>query len=970
MFLPLQNISKASAAAVACFKVIDAPQLKHGGLADLDVRTLGDVSFENVTFSYPSRPQAAILQDLSFTIPHGKVTAFVGQSGCGKSTIVALLERWYDLSEVNAVPPKSEGQSGTEQGAEKDVAKYHTAELANVQCEQGDSVVFQNSGRIACGSHNIETFDRKWWRSHIGLVQQEPVLFNETIFENVCKGLVGSRREEASISSKLELVKEACREAFANEFIGRLPHGYDTVVGERGVKLSGGQRQRLAIARAIIKRPEILILDEATSSIDVHGEQLVTAALERVSKGRTTVVIAHRLSTIRKADHIVVLKQGTAAEEGTHTELLARRDGIYTGLVQAQRLQLDAADGDSALPLERDLLLDSHVAEPENIFKDDDTSSDSKAGLLRSICSIIYEQRHHRVFYTLTVAAAIGAGAAYPLQAYFFSHIVVVFQSTGAQLVSRANFWALMLFILALCVGLCYGIIGYTTSALSTHVNTGYRQQYFENTLHKPIAWFDEKDRSVGTLAGQLSADPQRLEELLGPNMAFPLIAIFSLIGCTAIGFAFGWKLTLVVFFAALPVILGAGFVRMRYEMSFEEMNAKVFAESSQFAAESIAAFRTVTALTLEETILQRYRQLLQRHIREAFLKGRVSVLVFSLSDSLDLCAMALAFWYGGQLLATREYDVLQFIVIYAAVVQGGQASGQFLAVGPNIARAIAAANRILASSDCLEMQNSDQLMSQQSESRDEGTEVDFLDVGFTYASRQTPVYRHLTLKIYRGEYVAFVGPSGCGKTTIVSLLQQFYTVSSGRILIDGTDIRNIPIAHYRSLCGLVSQEPMIFDGTVRENLILGLPVGSASEEAIIEACQQAEIHSFLASLPQGYDTPLAAGTHASLSGGQKQRLCIARALLRQPRLLLLDEATNSLDSVSEGLIQRAIERVAAEKKTTVVVVAHRVATVQNADRIVVMGEGGVVLEQGTHVELLRRKGPYHGMCEAQALDR
>jgi ATP-binding cassette subfamily B (MDR/TAP) protein 1 len=151
----------------------------------------------------------------------------------------------------------------------------------------------------------------KWWRSQIGLVQQEPFLFNDTIYKNVAYGLCGTDWQDIADSEKLEMVKSACREAYADEFISRLPTGYDTIVGESGIKLSGGQRQRLAIARSIVKQPSILILDEATSAIDVRTEHIVQAALDRmVAQNRTTIVIAHRLSTIKKADKIIVLRQG------------------------------------------------------------------------------------------------------------------------------------------------------------------------------------------------------------------------------------------------------------------------------------------------------------------------------------------------------------------------------------------------------------------------------------------------------------------------------------------------------------------------------------------------------------------------------------------------------------------------------------------------------------------------------------
>ena len=980
IFAPLQNISKASASAGTCFKIIDAPQLNHGGLKEPEVKQELDMRFDNVTFAYPSRPQAYVLTDLSFSVPAGKVTAFVGQSGCGKSTIVALLERWYDLSDVNEALPEAKEESERDAATKKKSKKDEKKDSAKTKQAQDEVVnlqntILQNSGQVYYGPHNIETLDRKWWRSQIGLVQQEPVLFNEPIYENVAKGLIGSLWEQEPYDSKVKLVKEACREAFADDFIMRLPDGYDTLVGESGIKLSGGQRQRLAIARAIIKRPSILILDEATSSLDVRGERVVAAALEQASKGRTTIVIAHRMSTIRNADHIVVLKNGSAVEEGTHTELVAKEDGVYANLLRAQHVELSAQgefieeQNDPKL-LPRDLAEESyHKSSSGQEQPHTDRTGPKIRGFIRSVGTLLYEQRTHRLFYLLILLAAMGAGVAYSLQAYLFSHLIVVFQKTGNQLISDTNFWALMLFLLAICVGICYGIIGWISNSLSVYVGTTCRRSYFDSVLYKPIAFFDEENHSVGTLSGQLSTDPQQLQEVLGTNMVFPLIAVFNLVSCTIISFVFGWKLTLVVLFAALPVILGAAFFRIRYELQFEAMNAKVFADSSQFASEAVGAFRTVSALTLENTILHRYQTLLRGHIRNAFMKGRLSVLVFALSDSLELCSMALGFWYGGQLLATREYNVLQFILIYTAVVLGGQACGQFLAFGPNVAYATAAANRILGFRADSEPKMPDTFVDPNHNDRGNGIKIEFRDVGFTYPTRESAVYRQLSFEISPGEYVAFVGPSGCGKTTIVSLLERFYAANSGQILIDGTELQKVPIPEYRSLCGLVSQEPTLFEGTVRENLVLGLPA-EPSQDEIDEACRMAEIYDFITSLPKSFDTDLAAGTHASLSGGQKQRMCIARAFLRKPRILLLDEATNNLDGVSAGLVQQAVEHIASTKSMTVVVVVHRLASVQRADRIIVLGEGGVVLEEGTHLELLQRKGAYWGMCKIQALDQ
>lgn len=1035
VMVPIQGISKAATASFTCFKIIDAPQLPPGGLTSPEAKATADIRFENVRFTYPSRPRTEILKGLDLSIPAEKITALVGPSGSGKSTIVGLLERWYQVSDINKsysfVPEQKDDnpmmKSKAERKAERKVKREAkrarergektAAELEQEVQDAEAGPVVQNSGSIFVGQHDIDILDRKWWRAQIGLVQQEPFLFNESIFENVSRGLRGSQWEDAPVEEKQQLVEEACEEAFAVEFIRRLPDGYQTMVGESGIKLSGGQRQRLAIARSIIKRPAILILDEATSSIDVRGERIVQAALDRVSKDRTTVTIAHRLSTIKKADHIVVLKGGAAVEEGTHDELLTNEDGVYSNLVRAQHLELGGQEDEQVEALDQtadieveDLALKTTRSTGSKLGDEEEALASEvdgyhNRGFFRSVGVFLYEQRRHTLIYLSILLGALGGGAVFSTQAYLFSHLIVVFQYVGHKLVSAGNFWSLMFFIMSVAAGIFYAVIGYSTNSLAVYVSTTYRQEYFESMLNKPIPWFDGEANSSGTLTTRLSNDPQQLQEILGPNMTLPLIAIFNVIGCTIISFVFGWKLTLVTFFAALPVILVAQFLRMRYELQFESFNAAVFAESSKFAADSIGAFRTVAALTLEDAITARYQGLLDNHISKAFRKARYAVLVFALSDSIELCCMALTFWYGGQLLGSHEYDVMQFFIIYIAIVQGGQAAGSFLGFSPNIAQATAAANRILAYRSEPEVRYSSPLNTQNLPSpnlpaphlpppnpppttRSGGMAIEFRSLAFTYPTRPTPVYTHLSLTLPPGSYTAFVGPSGCGKTTIISLLARFYAPSAGHLLINSHPLASLPLGPYRTACALVSQEPTLFSGSVRENLILGLPASTPSSDTDIEAaCKAAEIHDFIASLPQGYGTPLAAGTHASLSGGQKQRLCIARALLRKPRLLLLDEATSSLDSESERCVQRAIERVAGSGQVTVVVVAHRLATVQGAGRIVVLGEGGRgvggrgrgerggekgagIVEEGTHAELVARRGVYWGMCRAQALDR
>jgi len=491
-----------------------------------------------------------------------------------------------------------------------------------------------------------------------------------------------------------------------------------------------------------------------------------------------------------------------------------------------------------------------------------------------------------------------------------------------------------------------------------------YQQQYFDAMLFQKTSYFDQEDHSHGTLTSRLSDDPKRLEELMGANMCMVYIALFNITGSLTISLAFAWKLALVAICVVLPVSLFSSFWRFRYELQFDKMNNAVFAESSKFASESIGAFRTVTALTLEESISTRFEKLCQGHVVSAYKKARWVSILFGLADSSTMACQALLFWYGGRLLLNGEISLTAFFVCLMAVMNAGEAAGQGLSFGPNAAQVTEASNRIL---DARESMLQDKPTKEPALGDCEGgMKIELRNVGFKYPSREEPVFKGLNLTIEKGQFAALVGASGCGKTSIISLVERFYEVDSGQILLNDRDISELNIFGYRNHLSLVAQEATLFQGTLRDNILLGVDPDTVTDEQLHQACRDASIHDFIVSLPDGYNTNVGS-RGVSLSGGQKQRVSIARALIRNPDVLLLDEATSSLDSESEKLVQAAFER--AGKGRTMVCVAHRLSTVQNADVIFVLGEGKLI-EKGSHTELLHKKGMYYQMCQSQALDR
>lgn len=390
------------------FATVDAPKPLIAGLKDPEVSAHNELRLDSVNFAYPSRPHVKVLDDLSVRFEPGQITAIVGASGSGKSTIVGLLERWYDLTDENRVVLPESRMKDKEKKKDSE-SEDHSDTIEEKEAAAKSRIAL--SGSIFVGDKNLDSVDLKWWRSQIGLVQQEPFIFNDTISRNVEYGLVGSQWENESPEIKKGLVEEACREAFADEFITRLPSGYETQVGDAGIKLSGGQRQRLAIARSIIKRPKILILDEATSSIDVRGERLVQAALDKVSEGRTTITIAHRLSTIKKADKIVVLQKGRVIEEGTHQSLLSNPDGAYWALVNAQQLSMDETFPEEADKIQGFDALAQVMSASSGIAAATELKETFKRkSFFTSFGLLLYEQRVQWPWYVVLIAACMGAG--------------------------------------------------------------------------------------------------------------------------------------------------------------------------------------------------------------------------------------------------------------------------------------------------------------------------------------------------------------------------------------------------------------------------------------------------------------------------------------------------------------------------------------------------------------------------------
>uniref|UniRef100_A0A8H8CEK7 P-loop containing nucleoside triphosphate hydrolase protein n=1 Tax=Psilocybe cubensis TaxID=181762 RepID=A0A8H8CEK7_PSICU len=935
----LQAVNNGRGAAAKLFETIDRiPSIDSANPGGLKPeRVEGEITLEDVRFSYPSRPTIEVAKGLSITFRAGKTSALVGASGSGKSTIVSLVERFYDPT----------------------------------------------SGSVKLDGNDLKTLNVKWLRSQIGLVSQEPTLFGTTVKENVAHGLIGTKFEHASDEEKDVLIKEACIKANADGFISQLPLGYDTFVGERGLLLSGGQKQRVAIARAIVSDPRVLLLDEATSALDTQSEGVVQDALDKASAGRTTITIAHRLSTVKDADTIFVMGDGLVLESGNHEELL-QKGGAYMRLVEAQKLREGEEKADSEqdddksekamhkeIPLARKntnhSLASDILGQRKMVAKEDD--EDDGRGLMFIFRRMAILGQDQWFNYCLGAIAAIMTGMVNPAFGLVFAKGIDAFSLTdNAARRHEGDRTALWLFIIAIlsCMSITAQNLYFGSAAAS--LTARLRNLSFKAILRQDIAFFDKDENSTGSLVGQLSENPQKVEGLAGVTLGAFVQTFSTLITGSLLGLIFVWKIGLVGI-ACTPALVTVGYIRLRVVVLKDQVNKRAHEDSAQLACEAAGAIRTVASLTREDDCLRIYSESLEEPMRKSNRSAIWSSALYGFTQALSFFVIALVFWYGSRLVSTLEVSLFHFFVGLMSTTFSAIQSGNLFSFVPDVSSARSAGLDILKLLDTVPDIDAES---------DSGTHVDskaieghirFEDVHFRYPTRPgVRVLRGLSLDVKPGTYIALVGASGSGKSTTIQLMERFYDPLAGEVYLDGQKISELNVQDYRKHLALVSQEPTLYSGTIRFNILLGAikPQSEVTQEELENACRDANILDFIQSLPQGFDTEVG-GKGSQLSGGQKQRIAIARALLRNPKVLLLDEATSALDSTSEKVVQAALDQ--AAKGRTTIAIAHRLSTIQNADKIYFIKEGRVS-ESGTHDELIAQRGDYYEFVLLQGLSK
>ncbi|KAI3328499.1 multidrug/pheromone exporter, ABC superfamily [Ustulina deusta] len=942
----------------------------------------GDVRLEGVTFTYPSRPDVRVIQDVSLQFPAGRTTAIVGLSGSGKSTVTGLLTRLYDA----------------------------------------------DSGNLLLDGRNIRDINVRQLRSFIGLVQQDPMLLNRSVLENIALGLVNSSRPEHTIfqsivlGNQLSQIAEAVRggrdiltaaEAYGREmveiarmvlhaadladasvFLGSLEFGLGTIVGPNGDLLSGGQKQRVALARALVKDPRILVLDEATSSLDSASEQRIQAAIEKASVGRTVISIAHRLATVKNADKIVVMRNGRVIEQGNHSDLMAK-DTDYAALVRLQNMGSEASSISTAWASKLSLELPSKISSQTDEDREDiaDMVGPKQETAAKDLAEKEPEQpawsamkrlgslaRPHLFWLFVAFFGSLIVGGTYLGSALIFGNTIAALSPCNTEQAIKAagSLFGLLYFVLAIIEFFANGTSWSTFGLVAEKVLYAIRVLSFRSLFEQDLQWHQSESRTPSSLLSFITSDTAAIGSLTGSIIGTLFSVVVNFIGAIILAHIVAWKIA-VVCLAVVPLMLGSGFMKLWILARFEEKHGKAFEKSVGISVEAVNSIKTVAALSLEQEILGTYQRSLEVPRKEVTRSIIWSNCFLALSMSISNLLYALVYWWGSKQIVSGMYTQAQFFIVLISLLVSAQLWGQLFTLAPEITRAARAAGRIcdlidLGSSKTADKSSREKDPEATIESRTltpttpgQGLAVKFKQVKFSYPARPNrQILKGLDLEIPPGQFCALVGPSGAGKSTIISLLERMYSIESGAIEVGGFDISSKKEPVFRDDIGLVPQDSVLFDGSIRFNVALGARPGvEPSDAEIEEACKLANIHDTIMALPDGYDTQCG-NNGGHLSGGQRQRLSIARALVRKPRLLLLDESTSALDAESERLLQDGLEK--ATRGITVVAIAHRLHTIRRADAILVIEDGRCV-EKGSHEELIARSESYRVNVLHQTLE-
>ncbi|KAK1312282.1 ABC transporter B family member 6 [Acorus calamus] len=966
----------------------------------------GNIEFRNVYFSYLSRPEIPILSGFFLTVPAKKTVALVGRNGSGKSSIIPLMERFYDPT----------------------------------------------LGEVLLDGENIKSLKIEWLRSQIGLVTQEPALLSLSIRENIAYGR----------SATFDQIEEAAKTAHAHTFISSLDKGYETQVGRAGLALTGEQKIKLAIARAVLSNPSILLLDEVTGGLDFVAERAVQRALDVLMLGRSTIIIARRLSLIRNADYIAVMEEGHLVEMGTHDELIIQ-DALYAELLRCEeaaklpkrtpimdykeatsfQIEKDSSasqnfqepsspkmakspslqrmpavhairgsDADfnlhdspniqsppSEQMLENGIPLDASDRIPPIIRQDSfesrlpelpkldvhslrqqtSNSSDPESPISPLLTSDPNNERSHSKtfsrphnqyddkpikqrgtedalcqkppsfwrlaelsfaewFYALlgSMGAAI-FGSFNPLLAYVLALIVTAYyRSESHERHHDVNKWCLVIACMGIVTVFANFLQHFYFGIMGEKMTERVRRMMFSAMLRNEVGWFDEEENSADNLSMKLANDATFVRAAFSNRLSIFIQDSAAVVVAVLIGMLLGWRVALVAL-ATLPVLTVSAVAQKMWLAGFSRGIQEMHRKASLVLEDAVRNIYTVVAFCAGNKVME----------LRSVVHGVAIGFAFGLSQFLLFACNALLLWYTALSVKHYRVDLLTALKEYLVFSFATFALVEPFGLAPYILKRRKSLTSVFEIIDRAPKIDPDDNAGLKPPNV-YGT-IELKNIDFCYPTRpEVMVLSNFSLKVSGGQTVAVVGVSGSGKSTIIGLLERFYDPVAGQALLDNRDLNSYNLRWLRSHMGLVQQEPVIFSTTIRENIIYARH--NASDAEIKEAARIANAHHFISSLPHGYDTHIGM-RGVDLTPGQKQRIAIARVILKNAPILLLDEASSAIESESSRVVQEALDTLIMGNKTTILI-AHRASMMKHSLQLNFPGSSEMHIRPGTSTRM------------------
>ena len=869
--------------------------------------------FDNVHFSTGGNP---VLNGFSLTVRPGETVALVGPPGAGKTMAVQLAGGFY----------------------------------------QPDS----GSVKLLDGSASPTALRQK-----VLCVFDEAFLFSSSVRDNIA---MGSHLPPDELDAA---VREAARLACADEFIERLPDGYETEVGERGLTLSGGQRQRIALARALMAKPEVLVLDDATSAIDAVTESRILANLREELTDVAVLTVAHRQSTVDHADEVAVVRGGAVVKCGprdevvespeylatmsadTPTELPAAptRTDLWPEVTEPERERVIVPTTGRASTVNATPELLARVEKLPAATEQPDLSAE-RLEQLRTPSSDFHVRDLFRAVRWL-IAGTVALLVVGVVADLAFPTLVRAAVDRGIANSDQASLIRTGLVALAV-VAVAWAsmtVMTVLSSRSGERLLYGLRLRSYAHLQQLGLSYFES--RLSGKIMTRMTTDIDTLSSFLQTGLAQAIVAVGSLAGVTVMLVATDGQLALVAF-AAVPVIALATWGFRHFSKRFyAAARAQISAVNGEFA-ELIGGIRVTQTHLAQDHFEARFAQMSDEYRRIRMNSVRLVGLYFPGMQFVSQVMTAVIIGVGATRIAdgTLSVGVLVAFTMYLSQLYGPiQQLGQIF---DSWQQATVSFDRIR------------ELLDERTTVPDTGTrpgahtaasgELSLDDVTFGYSPDSEPVIDGMDLSLSPGSTVALVGPTGAGKSTVVKLLARFYDPVEGVVRASGTNVAEFPLAEWRRALAQVPQESYLFPGTVADNIAYG--AAGATDAEVQAAVERIGALGVISTIPGGFNARVGERGRG-LSSGQRQIIALARAEMLEPAVLLLDEATATLDPATERAVLDASDKAMAGR--TSVVVAHRLATAARADRILVIDEGRII-EDGCHEDLISAGGRYAHM--------